>query len=70
VLRAGLLSCRCGLGLSLLSCPLRRESAFALGKVVETSAVVVEPKIELQILGGVLDVLEVVHEVADGAWLV
>jgi hypothetical protein len=70
MLRASLLSCRCGLGVSLLSCPLRRESTFALGEVVETSAVVVKPKIELQVLGGMLNVLEVIHEVADGAWLV
>jgi len=69
VLRAGLLSCRCCLSLSLLSCPFWRESPLALGKVIETSAVVIEPKVELQVLGGVFDVLEVVHEVADGAWL-
>ena len=70
MLRASLLSCKCGLGLSLLSCPLWRESPFALGKIVETSTVVVEPKIELQVLGGVFNVFEVVHEVADGAWLI
>ena len=69
LLGTGLLSCRCGFSLSLLSCPLWRESTFTLGKIVEASAVVVKPEVELQVLGGVLDVLEVVHEVADGAWL-
>ena len=70
MLRTSLLSCRCCLGVSLLSCPLWRESSLALGEVVETSAVVVEPKIKLQVLGGVFNVFEVVHEIADGAWLI
>jgi hypothetical protein len=69
VLRTCLLSSRCSLSLGLLSCPFGRKSTLAFGKVAETSTVVVEPKEELQVLGGVLDVLEVVHEIANGAWL-
>lgn len=69
MLRPALLGCRSCLRFSLLSRPFGRQCAFAVGEVVEASAIVVEPKEELQVLGGVLDVLEVVHEVTDSAWL-
>lgn len=68
--RPDVLSCRCRLGLCLSSSPFGRQDAFTFGKVVESGIVVVEPEEELQVLCGVLNVLEVIHKVANCAWLV
>jgi hypothetical protein len=70
LVRPDMLSCRCRLCLCLGSSPFGRQDSFALGEIVETGIVIMEPEEELQVLCGVLNVLEVVHEVANGAWLV
>lgn len=48
---------------------LWREHFGGLGEIVETLRVVVQPEVEFQILGRILDVEHVVHEITESAWL-
>lgn len=69
LVRPSVLSCGSRLSLCLSSSPFGRQDALAFGEIVESSVVVMEPEEELQVLGRMLNVLEVVHEVTNGAWL-
>lgn len=62
------LSCLC-IHLCLFFGPFWGKSTLVRWKLVETLQVVSVPKVELEVLGGVFNVDEVVHEVACCAWL-
>ena len=56
-------------GLVLGQGPLWSECLLGGWELVEALDVVAEPEEELEVLGGALDPLHVVHEVTDSAWL-
>lgn len=56
-------------GLTLSQGPLWGESLLGSWKFGEALGVVAEPEEELEVLGGALDPLHVVHEVTNSAWL-
>lgn len=56
-------------GLILSHGPLWSECLFGSWELVEALGVVAEPEEELEVLGGALNPLHVVHEVTDCAWL-
>lgn len=56
-------------GLVLGQGPLWSECLLRGWELVEALDVVAEPEEELEVLGGALDPLHVVHEVTDSAWL-
>jgi len=49
--------------------PFWREDLFAFWELREAFHVASVPEEELQVFGTVLDIFEIVHEVASGAWL-
>lgn len=59
----------CHLCFGLLAGPFGGEGTLALGQLLPSFAVVAVPEEKLQILGGMLDVSEVIHKIPDGAWL-
>ena len=56
------------LGLQLFRADGRRQLLLRLGQRVKASDVAAQPQEELEVLGRMLDVDEVVHEVASRAW--
>lgn len=57
------------LGLGLCDGPFWSESTFTDRKRRKTFDVILVPKKELEVLGGMLDVNEVIHEIPGGTWL-
>ena len=56
-------------GVVLSQGPLWSECLLGSWELVETLGVVAEPEEELEVFGGALNPLHVVHEVTDSAWL-
>lgn len=57
------------LGLGLCDGPFRSESTFTDRERRKTFDVILVPKKELEVLGGMLDVDKVIHEIPGGTWL-
>lgn len=55
-----------GVCVSETRCPLRGEGLFAALQAVPPGSVVTMPHEELEILGGVLDILHVIHKISNG----
>ena len=57
------------LRLNIVGNPLGRQDLFGGGELIEALRIAAEPEIELEILGGKLNIFEVVHEVTGCARL-